>query len=333
MRRGKQRQGVWLLSVLMLGLVIVFMDRFLHEPVQNPETKTTENRQQKTGENSCEPETAGPGIRALSDETVRAMDFGRQGFAGVLSWAQACGEEPGEALAVWMSGLRYTLSGITGQGLSRQGYEELEKQRDAQTAGEGGEELRRQYEQLRQIYGGLAADLQVFPIPRNTDASCAFVRFGNDWGNPRTFGGERRHEGCDIMGDCYEDGTYPVLSMTDGVVEQLGWLKLGGWRIGIRSDSGIYYYYAHLASYADGIEIGDRVRAGDVLGYMGSTGYSTVEGTSGKFAVHLHVGIYVTTQEQEELSVNPYYLMRYLENGHVLTQEYPFTNPPNETDD
>ena len=112
--------------------------------------------------------------------------------------------------------------------------------------------------------------------------------------------------------------------MTDGMVEQMGWLKLGGWRIGVRSDSGIYYYYAHLDSYADGIVKGSRVRAGDVLGFMGSTGYSTVEGTSGKFAVHLHVGIYVSTATQEELSVNPYYLMRYLEKGHVLKMEYLF---------
>lgn len=315
------------MAVLVLGLVIVYMDRFLHEPARGPQT--TENRRQGSGGQYGEAET-GPGIRGLSDEAVRAMDFGREGFAGALSWANECSEEPGEALAVFMSGLRYSLSGMNDRSFSRQGYERLKEKRDEQLSGEDGEALLQYYEETRRIYSGLAADLQVFPVPRNTDASCAFVHFGNDWGNPRTFGGDRRHEGCDIMGDCYEDGTYPVLSMTDGVVEQLGWLKLGGWRIGIRSDSGIYYYYAHLASYADGIEKGDRVQAGQVLGQMGSTGYSTIEGTSGKFAVHLHVGIYVTTEEQEEWSVNPYYLMRYLENGHVLTQEYPFQKPSDE---
>ena len=77
-------------------------------------------------------------------------------------------------------------------------------------------------------------------------------------------------------------GYYPVVSMTDGIVESKGWLELGGCRLGIRAPHGAYFYYAHLDSYAD-IEEGDTINAGDLLGFMGDTGYGTEEGTRGNF--------------------------------------------------
>lgn len=254
--------------------------------------------------------------RTVDDELVRAMEFGLEGFYEVTAWAGKQGEDPGEALAVVMAGLDYDLRGVKGGTLSRKQYVRWKESLQEEANGA-----------LVQIYAGLVKDLQVFPVPRNSDPSCAFPSYGNDWGNPRTFGGDRRHEGCDIMGDRYEDGTYPVVSMTDGVVEKLGWLRLGGWRVGIRSESGIYYYYAHLDSYAEGLEIGKEVRAGERIGMMGSTGYSEVEGTRGNFAVHLHVGIYVPLKGQEDISVNPYFLMKYLEKRHVITQTYPWREP------
>jgi len=173
------------------------------------------------------------------------------------------------------------------------------------------------------VYVGLMEDLQVFPVVRNIDPECKFVTYEDTWGEDRTFGGDRHHEGCDIMGDTYADGTYPVVSMTDGVVEKMGWLKLGGWRVGIRSDHGIYYYYAHLASYAEGLQVGDRICAGQEIGRMGSTGYSTVEGTRGNFATHLHVGIYLPTAEGER-SIDPYYYLKYLEKKHTMMASYPW---------
>ena len=107
-------------------------------------------------------------------------------------------------------------------------------------------------------------------------------------------------------------GVYPIVSMTDGTVEKMGWLEQGGYRIGIRGTYGAYYYYAHLDSYAPGLKIGESIKAGDFLGYMGDSGYGT-EGTVGKFDVHLHVGIYVET-DFGELSVNPYSVLLYLES-------------------
>ena len=61
--------------------------------------------------------------------------------------------------------------------------------------------------------------------------------------------------------------------------------------MGILAPGGAYFYYAHLDSYAD-LKEGDPVKAGDFLGYMGDSGYGE-EGTTGKFPVHLHVGIYL----------------------------------------
>ena len=82
----------------------------------------------------------------------------------------------------------------------------------------------------------------------------------------------------------------------------MGWLTLGGYRIGIRSENGVYYYYAHLSSYSDDLKTGDYVTAGQMLGFMGDTGYGE-EGTTGKFPVHLHVGIYVNHLSARQLKI------------------------------
>ena len=101
----------------------------------------------------------------------------------------------------------------------------------------------------------------------------------------------------------------------------MGWLEQGGWRIGIRAASGLYIYYAHLYDYSRQWVRGDTVRAGELLGFMGDTGYSAVEGTTGNFDVHLHVGMYLRTDHYEEMSVNPYWILKYLEH-HRLVYDY-----------
>ena len=55
------------------------------------------------------------------------------------------------------------------------------------------------------------------------------------------------------------------------------------------------------------------MKAGQLLGYMGDSGYSTIPGTVGNFDVHLHLGIYLKTDHAEEMSVNPYWILKYLE--------------------
>lgn len=72
---------------------------------------------------------------------------------------------------------------------------------------------------------------------------------------------------------------------------------------------GGYFYYAHLASYEKYFQTGETVEAGQILGFMGDT-VTEEEGWSGKFPVHLHLGIYINPQGKEELSVNPYYVLQ-----------------------
>ena len=163
------------------------------------------------------------------------------------------------------------------------------------------------------IADAIRADLQIFPIPESTLHPKYTVSYEDSWMTARSFGGERGHEGTDLMLSPDRRGIFPVLSMTDGVVEKQGWLPQGGYRLGIRSDRGIYYYYAHLYDYAEGIVEGTIVVSGQLLGFAGDTGYSNIEGTVGNFPVHLHVGIYYNDTKGQETAVNPYPFLQGLE--------------------
>lgn len=175
------------------------------------------------------------------------------------------------------------------------------------------------FNKMSQNVKQLINEMEYFPVAAST-RNIPFVEYVDSWFFERTYGGTRKHEGCDIMAKINKRGIYPVVSVCDGIVEQMGWLEKGGYRVGVRSDFGIYYYYAHLSEYST-IKIGDRVAAGDLLGFMGDTGYSKVEGTTGMFDVHLHFGIYLTDDEGNEVSVNPYWILK-LKKNKVLYFDY-----------
>ena len=161
----------------------------------------------------------------------------------------------------------------------------------------------------------------------------------DDFGNARGYGYKRRHLGHDMMGRL---GT-PIIAVEGGVVTELGWNQYGGWRIGLRSfDSKRYYYYAHLrqgSPYAEGLVKGATVVAGDVIGYMGRTGYSTKEDVNNINVVHLHFGmqlIFHPSQETGtgEIWIDVYQLARLLEHHRTTivyntetkeyTRKYPY---------
>ena len=150
----------------------------------------------------------------------------------------------------------------------------------------------------RKTDGLILEDIKCFPVAKQY---MDVIDYQDTYGAARK---NKGHEGCDIFDRQNRMGEIPIVSATDGVVTNLGWLYLGGYRIGITSGSGIYYYYAHLDSYAAGIRVGKTVNAGELLGFMGNTGEGE-EGTKGKFDVHLHFGIY-TNLDGDEQTVNPY---------------------------
>ncbi|MDY3225114.1 MAG: M23 family metallopeptidase [Candidatus Faecousia sp.] len=148
----------------------------------------------------------------------------------------------------------------------------------------------------------------------------------DDFGVARSFGFRRKHLGNDLMG---AQGT-PIVAVEGGVVEAMGWNRYGGWRIGIRSfDNKRYYYYAHLQKdrpYAPGLKEGDMVQAGDLIGFMGRTGYSDRENVNNIETVHLHFGMELIFDESQkecnsEIWVDVYDIVRLLSEHRSSLQK------------
>mgnify|MGYP001733202937 FL=1 len=139
----------------------------------------------------------------------------------------------------------------------------------------------------------------------------------DDFGVSRSYGYQRQHLGHDMMGQV---GT-PIIAVESGYVEAIGWNQYGGWRIGIRSfDKKRYYYYAHLRQnypYQSNLKEGSIVTAGDVIGYLGRTGYSTTENTNNITTPHLHFGIQLIFDESQkegnnEIWIDCYEIVKFL---------------------
>lgn len=146
----------------------------------------------------------------------------------------------------------------------------------------------------------------------------------DDFGVSRSYGFKRRHLGHDMMGQV---GT-PIIAVESGYVEALGWNQYGGWRIGIRSfDKKRYYYYAHLRKnypFQSNLKESSAVQAGDVIGYMGRTGYSSKENTNNIEESHLHFGLELVFDESQkesdhEIWINCYELVKFLRRNQCET--------------
>lgn len=131
----------------------------------------------------------------------------------------------------------------------------------------------------------------VFPLASEAE-------FIDSWGYPRMVGtaSEHWHQGTDI----FAPYGAPAVAAENGVIERLGQASLGGNKLWVRGDSGMSYYYAHLSGFAEGMHNGRRVRAGEVVGYVGDTG--NAKGTS----PHLHFETHPAGREV----VNAYPLLR-----------------------
>ena len=103
----------------------------------------------------------------------------------------------------------------------------------------------------------------------------------------------RRHEGIDIFA---KRGT-PVVSASEGIFLRRGESNLGGKVVWVLGPAGHRHYYAHLDDYAY-VTVGERVKPGTVLGYVGNTGNARTT------PPHLHYGVYTSGGP-----VNPYPLL------------------------
>lgn len=184
------------------------------------------------------------------------------------------------------------------------------------------------------VLGGMVGEYEIESTPNdNSEQKVWEKRYGlkaflpiaknfpysdyDDFGASRSYGYNRPHLGHDMMGQI---GT-PIIAVESGYVEALGWNQYGGWRIGIRSfDKKRYYYYAHLRQnypFQKSLKEGSVVTAGDVIGYLGHTGYSTTENTNNIDIAHLHFGIQLIFDESQkdgnnEIWIDCYQLVRFL---------------------
>jgi murein DD-endopeptidase MepM/ murein hydrolase activator NlpD len=148
----------------------------------------------------------------------------------------------------------------------------------------------------------------LFPIVKGTYKTPVL----NNYSDNRTWtpSGEnnRKHEGVDIIAD---KGT-PIYSAMDGEIINFGWNQFGGWRITVRVDDSTVFYYAHLSKYPDGIGKGSKIKKGQLIGFVGNTGYGP-EGTEGQFVSHLHFGIY-KTDAPSWYTIDPYSYLKWWES-------------------
>lgn len=127
----------------------------------------------------------------------------------------------------------------------------------------------------------------------------------------------RPHHGVDYAAP---KGT-PVMSIGEGTVISKGWAGGGGNTVKIRHNSAYTTQYMHLAGYADGISVGARVRQGQIIGFVGSTGLST--------GPHLDFRVYrggsavnpLTIESPPALPVDPKYMPEYSAMKDSLLKE------------
>jgi peptidoglycan hydrolase-like protein with peptidoglycan-binding domain len=137
--------------------------------------------------------------------------------------------------------------------------------------------------------------LDVFPV----QGRCSFI---DTWHAPR--GGGRLHVGVDII-SAQDKLLYAVV---DGTISKQyfdypGALAGNGLRVA--QADGTYFTYLHLSGFADGIGVGTKVKAGDVIGYVGTTGNSATP--------HLHFEVH----PKGGSPVNPYPLVNAVDACNI----------------
>ncbi len=131
----------------------------------------------------------------------------------------------------------------------------------------------------------------VFPV----QGPCWFT---DTWHAPRS--GGRRHVGVDIIAPTGK----AVYAVVDGMITRQWFDKpgsLGGNAFRLTAEDDSYFHYAHLSEFAPGVELGSEVVAGQIIGYVGSTGSSSTP--------HLHLEYHPFGGS----AVNPYGMVKSID--------------------
>jgi murein DD-endopeptidase MepM/ murein hydrolase activator NlpD len=117
-------------------------------------------------------------------------------------------------------------------------------------------------------------------------------------------GDGRRHEAMDVL----SPRNTPVVAVDDGTIAKLFTSKAGGLTVYQFDPNSVYaYYYAHLERYASGLEEHQRVKRGDVIGYVGTSGNAPPD------TPHLHFAIFRLTEAKEwwkGTAIDPFLVLR-----------------------
>jgi murein DD-endopeptidase MepM/ murein hydrolase activator NlpD len=149
---------------------------------------------------------------------------------------------------------------------------------------------------------GVLPDLATLGIPQiNVFPSQGRCSFSDSWHAPRP--GNRLHIGVDIIGP----KGLALYAVVDGTITKMYGAdsSLSGNALRLTGADKTYFFYAHLDSFAPGITVGSTVRAGQIIGYMGSTGNSGVS--------HLHFEVHPGGGD----AINPYPVVKAVDACHV----------------
>jgi len=149
---------------------------------------------------------------------------------------------------------------------------------------------------------GVLPDLATLGIPKiNVFPSQGRCSFSDSWHAPRP--GNRLHIGVDIVGP----KGLALYAVVDGTITKMYGAdsSLSGNALRLTGADKTYFFYAHLDSFAPGITVGSTVRAGQIIGYMGSTGNSGVN--------HLHFEVHPGGGD----AINPYPVVKAVDACHV----------------
>lgn len=127
------------------------------------------------------------------------------------------------------------------------------------------------------------------------------MRMTSDYGmrNHPVLGGRRNHKGIDLAAPI---GT-PVYATADGIIGKAEWFSSYGLYVQIEHGADLETRYAHMSRLA--VATGERVKKGDIIGYVGSTGRST--------GPHLHYEVRI-----DGVAVNPVPYMLETESALAL---------------